>query len=743
MKNLIRRQTFSFALIVSVFACTFARGGDGSPEQVFRNPPREAHAGVWWHWMGGQVSEEGIVKDLDWFRRNGIFSATVFGMADSCTPWAKRIGNMPTDGLHPFDARWWRLFAFACREGRRRGIDIGLHNCPGYTSTGGPWIPSRLAMRELVFNVTNAVEQISTRPNAIFPVYNETAKRFELPPCAARQTDVVEIGTARGGIRVAHIPMGAFVQPADWDSFGLECDKMNPEAVDFHLNHVFGELKKHLGNNLPAAGLRHILLDSYEAGVPTWTPRMREEFKARRGYDPLEFLPVLGGYTNLYTSAEAAKFRADFDRTVKDLYRDVLFRRMATRIHAEGLAFSNEPYTGPFEPSEVAPFIDRIMTEFWYSPKGSGISSAHRLFNTFTGPGGRRHNIVEAEAFTGQPGNCEWTEMPENLKPSTDDAFLCGVNRLILHTCPLQPWSDEVKPGVTMGRWGTHFGRNQTWAESGKAWFDYVARCQALLQWGEPSNQRLDVPKGVKQIARTDGTRTLFFVVAGADGVARLGLPRGWWFDSVSGQKTAVPSCLAPRQSGFYERDFSAPETVEVGHSRRTLEVFEPSLGDRSKSADPAVRYFSGTLTYRTTFDKPPAADRLMLQVKTFEQVVTVRLNGTVVGTIWCAPWEIELPTAALEACGNRLELDVTNSWRNRLIGDEQEPADCVFTQAPMVGGAFLERYPDWFREGLAARPSKGRQCFVTWNYFTKDSPLTPSGLIEPPVLLWDGNPVR
>ena len=731
------------AVVTAVFACAFVGGGEGSPEQVFLNPPREAHAGVWWHWMGGQVSEEGIVKDLDWFRRNGVFSATVFGMADSCTPWAKRIGNVPTDGLRPFDARWWGLFAFACREGRKRGIDIGLHNCPGYTSTGGPWIPSRLAMRELVFNVTNAAEQISTRPNAIFPVYNETARRFELPPCPARRTDVVEIGTARGGIRVAHIPMGAFVQPADWDSFGLECDKMNPEAVDFHLDHVFGELKKHLGNDLPAAGLRHILLDSYEAGDPTWTPRMREEFTARRGYDPLEFLPILGGYTNLYTTVEVVKFRADFDRTVKDLYRDVLFRRMAARIHAEGLAFSNEPYKGPFEPSEVAPFIDRIMTEFWYSPKGSGISPAHRLFNTFTGPGGRRHNIVEAEAFTGQPGNCEWTEMPENLKPATDDAFLCGVNRLILHTCPLQPWGDDVKPGVTMGRWGTHFGRNQTWAECGKAWFDYVARCQALLQWGEPSKQRLDVPKGVKQIARTDGARTLFFVVAGADGVARLELSRGWWFDPVSGQKTGVPSRLAPRQSGFYERDPAALESVEACRGRRELEVFEPSLGDRSKSADPTVRYFSGTLTYRTTFDRPADAARLALQVKTFEQVVAVRLNGRDVGTIWCAPWEIELPTAEVKASGNVLELDVTNSWRNRLIGDEQEPADCMFTQAPMVGGAFLERYPDWFREGLAARPSKGRQCFVTWNYFTKDSPLTPSGLIEPPVLLWNGNPVR
>ena len=686
------------------------------PEEVFRNPPPEACVGVWWHWMGAQVTEEGIRRDLDWFRRTGVFSATVFGMADSCTPWARRIGNVPTAGLRPFDERWWKLFAFACREGRKRGIDIGLHNCPGYTSTGGPWIPSRLAMRELVFDVTNAVTQISTKPNAIFPVYNEDAKRYELPPCLARQTDVVEIGVARGGVRIAHIPMGAFVQPADWDSFGLECDKMNPEAVDLHLDHVIGELKRHLGDDLPAAGLKHILLDSYEAGTPTWTPKMCEEFRKRRGYDCLEFLPILGGRTNLYTAAEIKKFRADFDRTVKDLYRDVLFKRMYERLHAEGLAFSNEPYEGPFETSEVAPFIDRIMTEFCYSPEGARLfSEGHAAFNQLSGPGGGRHNVVEAEAFTGKPANCEWTEMPATLKRAADEAFLSGVNRLILHTATLQPWGDEVKPGVTMGRWGVHFGRNQTWAECGRPFFDYLARCQALLQWGEPCEKRLDV-KDVLQIARTDGERTIYFVVNRISGESRFYDDKtGRWLDPVSG---AAVVQMAPDAS-------------------RTLADFDPAVGDRSQSSDPAIRYFSGTLTYRTSFDLPKAAMAELAIPAPADQIYTVRVNGTLVGTAWCSPWTVALPVEALKEKGNALEIDVTNSWRNRLIGDEREPADCEYEKAPLVGGRFLLRYPDWFKDGLKARPSKGRRCFTTWNYFTEDSKLTPSGLLAAPILRW------
>ena len=65
---------------------------------------------------------------------------------------------------------------------------------------------------------------------------------------------------------------------------------------------------------------------------------MREEFKARRGYDPVEYLPILGGFTNHYTKAECDKFRADFRRTIQDLYRDVLFKIMYEKLTVHWLS---------------------------------------------------------------------------------------------------------------------------------------------------------------------------------------------------------------------------------------------------------------------------------------------------------------------------------------------------------------------------------------------------------------------
>jgi len=538
-----------------------------SPQEAFENPPPRAHLGVWWHWMGRQVTKEGIVRDLDWMREMKVNSATVFAMADATTPWAKRIANVPTAIGKPYSDAWWECFRFACAEGRKRGIGIGLHNCPGYTSTGGKWIPPALAMRELVFNVEKP-EDVPLEPTARFPVYNEDRGVFEKPACPARRTDIREIATVRG-VRVAHVPMGSYVQPCDWEDFGLECDKMNPAAVRLHLDRLFDDLHHWLGKDLRTAGLTHVLLDSYEAGTPNWTPDMPVEFRRRRGYDPVPYLPILGGFTNLYTAAETARFRTDFDRTVKDLYRDVLFCQMGDRVRAEGLAFACEPYGGPFETAEAAPFVDCLMTEFWYDPEKFLRTFDRRAWRAFRAPGGGVHNVIEAEAFSGSPRRAAFTETPVVLKRCADSAYLAGVNRFVLHSVVHQPWGDDVRPGVTMGRWGTHFGRNQVWGAAGRRWFDYCLRCQSLLQWGAASDSRLDVP--VDQIARTQAGTNLYFLVNRGTMSVRLA-QRGAWFDPVSGKMTRPPPALLPTQSGFLQPGAEA----EGDPDAYDLALFEP-----------------------------------------------------------------------------------------------------------------------------------------------------------------------
>jgi hypothetical protein len=98
---------------------------------------------------------------------------------------------------------------------------------------------------------------------------------------------------------------------------------------------------------------------------------------------------------------------------------------------------------------------------------------------------------------------------------------------------------------------------------------------------------------------------------------------------------------------------------------------------------------------------------------------------------VWTAPWGVSIPPSLLRERGNVLGVEVANVWANRLIGDEQEPPDCEWRPGHMGHGGYLKRFPDWFGRNQP-RPSKGRFCFTTWNYFTKESPLVSSGLLGP-----------
>ena len=816
-KSLLKclRLLFTFPLVI------LSLNAAEDPATVFRQPPESALPGVWWHWMGCNVTKEGITRDLEEFKSAGIGGATIFGMADSCTPWAAHIENSPTDGLLAFTDPWWKLVRHAAAEAKRLGIDVGLHNCPGYTSTGGPWITPELSMQQ-IFQSQTPVEggatfkgvlprpTIDPRGDVLFPFVNKQTGELEKPVIEARTTywrDIAVLAVAAEGhiakdqvvdlsgkmdasgklewtapagkwliYRFGHTTMGALTQPNQWEILGLECDKMSEKAVEFHLRHVLGALKKHLGP-LVGTGLKHILLDSYEAGTPSWTPLMPEEFAQRRGYDLKAFLPTFAGRV-VGSDQETGKFQSDFRRTIADLYRDKLFATMARMLAAESLRFTCEPYGGPFNTGEVAPFVHRVMTEFWsgnaYSPNGmNGI---------FNAGDGKRHNILEAEAFTGQPGNSQWTETPESLKPVGDGAFCAGINRFILHTNPHQPWGDDVRPGMTMGQWGTHFGRTQTWWEPGKAWIAYLKRCQALLQWGAPGTGDSCMGENetgglqIRNAHRTDGASHVFFLANTSrnSGSAEISFPVGRMqpelWDPVTGEMRLLKNFrtfgsevisdieFAPTQSWFvvFRSKAGEPSPTTRNFPERspvaTLDgawkvafdpkwggpagpVEFPSLVDWTTHGEPGIRFYSGSAVYRKRFDFfGNVAEPVFLDLGNVKHLARVRLNGSDLGVVWCAPWGVSVPKDLLKPAGNKLEVIITNVWANRLIGDEQEPADCEWRPGYM-GGSYLKRFPDWFVKSQQ-RPSKGRYTFSTWNYFDKNSKPVTSGLLGPVRLL-------
>ena len=149
-----------------------------------------------------------------------------------------------------------------------------------------------------------------------------------------------------------------------------------------------------------------------------------------------------------------------------------------------------------------------------------------------------------------------------------------------------------------------------------------------------------------------------------------------------------------------------------------------------TESDNKGIKYFSGTATYRKVFDLPPEfslTSRIFLDLGRVQVIAEVRLNGQNLGILWKAPYRVALGAAA-KAGKNQLEIEVTNLWPNRLIGDEQWPADVEWAGLP------LKCWPDWMLKGLP-RPVPERVTFTTWHHWRKDSPLLPSGLLGPVML--------
>ena len=90
--------------------------------------------------------------------------------------------------------------------------------------------------------------------------------------------------------------------------------------------------------------------------------------------------------------------------------------------------------------------------------------------------------IVGAESFTAMD-NERWQQHPASIKTLGDTMFCHGINRFVFHRYAMQPWLN-YRPGMTMGPWGLHYERTETWWEQSRPWHEYLARCQLLLRKG-------------------------------------------------------------------------------------------------------------------------------------------------------------------------------------------------------------------------------------------------------------------
>lgn len=484
-------------------------------EANFKNPPSSVQPSVYWHWMGSNFSKTGITKDLEAMKATGIGGGSIFNLAS-----AVQESHVPTEN-NPFPNQtyrspaYWEAIRHAAAEAKRLGLEIGLHNTAGYSTTGGPWITEERAMQRLVWSKTSQKGGELLNLNLLkpeLPIYKgwgsskKQATFYKDIVVLAVPNDtvfgsksVIDLtdkmdtnGTIQWNApagnwviyRIGHAPTMANPHPLPDEIIGksLEADKMSAEQSRFHWETVLNPLKEKVGDYL-GTSFNHMLIDSYEADFQDWTPTFREEFIKRKGYDPIPYLISFDAYANkryfIIDNKELTKrFKWDFKDVVNQLFFENGWEIGKRIMQKAQLSLKFEPYEGPFDMIQGAALADLPMGEFWthnyhFNPN---IAAAARA-------AGR--TVVGAEAFTGRPEVSQYTEDPAYLLPSALKAYSTGVNCLILHHWVHQPFEDKYQPGMGMGWWGTHFGRHQTWFEPGKAFFKYLGRTQALLQYGE------------------------------------------------------------------------------------------------------------------------------------------------------------------------------------------------------------------------------------------------------------------
>lgn len=617
----------------------------------FQTPPKDARPQVWWHWMDGNVSKEGIRKDIEWMKRNGIGGFHQFDAGGVNMPRAAKV-KLPylSDG-------WKDAFRFALNLADSLDMDVTIASAPGWSSTGGTWVKPEDAIKKLewrsidtrggkisvqlpdLYNVVGPYQDYHTdndrikiepygkdlyvlavrlpysdksmkalgaqvsksestisvefrKPQTIksltlktmamgdrprtgkpecrnilecsddglkwrkvcdieptvlpyltvnvpptcaqfFRVKGEKLESLELftvmkinhsqelggfgiihdfwkyhtpySKDAIRTSDIIDLTgkmTADGKLECS-LPAGRWRiyrfgwsitgkinHPASPEATGLEVDKLDPDAWMRYFRTYLDLYKDAADGMLGEKGIRYLLVDSYEAGAYTWTPKLAKEFKARRGYDLLPWLPVLAGEI-IGSSQMSERFLWDWRRTLCELFCEN-YDRINEIVNEYDLAGrytesheASRAYTGDGMDPKIKATIP--MAAFWMenTPTGSAVPSAIcdiRESASVSHIYGQR--LVAAESFSvnGDEGRA-YTYCPENMKYIADVGLSAGVNRFVIHESASQP-NDQYLPGLQLFRYGQWLHRNETWGEYAWVLTDYLARSSSMLQQG-------------------------------------------------------------------------------------------------------------------------------------------------------------------------------------------------------------------------------------------------------------------
>ena len=505
----------------------------------FADPPSEARLRCYWWWLNSMVTKESITRDLEEMKDKGYGGASIFDAGSSSYQSAAKTAAGPVF----MSPEWMELYKHTVKEADRIGIELSVNVQSGW-NPGAPTITPEFALKKITWSETDIIGgseikiklpqpestliyrdifvQAVKRPSDKNPLKNDAIKYWDIksfnknmgaggnfpfeqlsdnypetnPYFAIKKDEIIDLtGNFKDSTLQWKAPEGNWTiirygwtctgvktstTSDGWN--GLSVDHLSPEAFDLFSKDVIVPLittAQSVGKSV------HFLqTDSWEMNVINWTQNFPAEFKKRRGYDIMNYMPVMTG--RVVESREITdRFLSDLRKTVGDCVADNHYQLFYNLAHKYGMGIHPEsggPHSAPIDALKVMGISDFPQGEFWAVANTHRVSDAQRLSVRQSAcvahTNGKRFVAAEGPTSIGP----QWERSPKDLKGNLDRIFCSGVNRIVWHTFTSSP-KEFGLPGNEYFA-GTHLNPNVTWWKQSKDFISYLDRTSFLLQQG-------------------------------------------------------------------------------------------------------------------------------------------------------------------------------------------------------------------------------------------------------------------
>lgn len=474
----------------------------------FRNPGNEARPRAYWNWLNGDVTLEGLTRDLEEAKDKGLGGLQMWD-----TEAMRNPGDFVPAGPPFLGEESVKAIHHCMREAERLDLDLGLICASGWNS-GGAWITPEMASKNLFHSeiVVSGPGQIKSKlpfpevpdncPKGAdgSPLWYEDIAVLAWPDSEKKiipdLADIINISDQlNDGVLEWDVPPGKWevarfvctnngqmLIAASPNSKGFFIDFLDPAATRFHFEYIFNQLglEKGSGKQTPLKTLDDDSMELHE-GIQ-WTSGFRQWFQEQHGYDAVDWLPVFLGWEIKSQNSEQ-RFMYDYRKSVSDLLiysHYTTGSKVCKEYGVELVAEAGGPgppfwQSCPVDALKALGNVDIPRGEFWLgNPRNlfliKEIASASHIY-------GKKY--VDAESWTTWR---RWRDGPFERKMLVDRAFCEGLNRVTYHGFSHSPVDDEF-PGRSYHA-GIDMNPQVVWWDKARPFMDYLARCCFMLQQG-------------------------------------------------------------------------------------------------------------------------------------------------------------------------------------------------------------------------------------------------------------------